>query len=76
MNLLKLTGTNYVDPSFINTHFILTDEGSVLTKVVSDMAGYHHCSCAFHTHQLAVRVSNYFPISSYICLYTMYVVII
>ena len=48
VNILKLTGTNCIDPSFINTHSIMADEGSALVKVASDMAGYHHCLCAFH----------------------------
>ena len=37
----------------------MTDEGSVLVKVSSDMAGYHHCLCAFHINQLAVRVNSF-----------------
>ena len=37
----------------------MTDEGSVLVKVSSDMAGYYHCLCAFHINQLAVRVSSF-----------------
>ena len=60
MNLLKLTGTNCIDPSFVNTHSIMADEGSALVKVDYDMAGYHHCLCAFHINQLAVRVSTFF----------------
>ena len=48
MNLLKLTRTNCINPSFINTRSIMTDEGSALVKVAPDMAGYHHCLCAFH----------------------------
>ena len=47
MNILKLTGNNYIDPLFINTRSIMTDEGSVLVKVASDMAGYHHCYVPF-----------------------------
>ena len=60
MNLLKLIRTNCIDPSCINACSILTDEGPALVKVASDMAGYHHCLCAFHINQLAVRVSNIF----------------
>ena len=45
MGLLKLIRTNFIDPSFINTSSMITDEGSVLGKVASDMAGYHHCLC-------------------------------
>ena len=48
INLLKLTGNNCIDPSYVNTCSIMTDEGSDLVKVASDMAGYHHCLCAFH----------------------------
>ena len=59
MNILKLTDTNYIDSSFINTRSIMTDEGSALVKVASDMDGYHHCLCVFHINQLAVRVSNF-----------------
>ena len=60
MNILKLTGTNCIDPSFINTRSIMTDEGSALVKVGSDMAGCHHCVCAFHINELDVRVSRFF----------------
>ena len=59
--LLKLTGTNCIYPSSINTRSIMTNEGSTLVKVTSDMGGYHHCVCAFHINQLAVRVSSFFP---------------
>ena len=59
MNLLKLTGNNCIDSSYANTCSIMTDEGSTLVKVASDMAGYHHCLCAFHINQLAVRVSSF-----------------
>ena len=37
----------------------MTDEGSALVKVASDMTGYHHCLCAFHINQLDVRVSSF-----------------
>ena len=47
MNLLKLTGNNCIDPSFVNICSIMTDEDSVLVQVASDMASYHHCVCAF-----------------------------
>ena len=57
MNLLKLTGNNCIDPSYVNSRSIITDEGSVLVKVDSNIAGYHHCMCVFHINQLAVRVS-------------------
>ena len=60
MNQLKLTRTNCINPSFINTRSIMTDESSALDKVDPDMAGYHHCLCAFHINQLAVRVSIFF----------------
>ena len=59
MNLLKLTGNNCIDPSYENSRSVMTDEGSALVKVTSDMAGYHHCLCAFHINQLAVRVSSF-----------------
>ena len=36
----------------------MTDEGSALVSVTSDMAGYHHCVYAFHITQLYVRVSS------------------
>jgi len=58
-NILKLTGNYCIDPSYINSRSIMTDEGSALVKVTSDMAGYHHCLCAFHINQLAVRVSSF-----------------
>ena len=32
INLLKLTRTNCIDPSFIKTRSIMTDEGSALVK--------------------------------------------
>ena len=41
VNLLKLVRTNCIDPSFIKTRSIITDEGSALVKLASDMAGYH-----------------------------------
>ena len=66
MNLLKLTGNNCIDPSYENSRSIMTDEGSALVKVASDMAGYHHCLCAFHINQLAVRVSSFFFNKKYI----------
>ena len=47
-NILKLIGNDGIDPSCVNTRSIMTDEGSVLVKVASGMAGYHHCICAFH----------------------------
>ena len=59
MNLLKLTGNNCIDPSYINSRSIMTDGGSALVKVASDMTGYHHCLCAFHINQLTVRVSSF-----------------
>ena len=40
-NLLKLIRTNCIDPSFIKTRSIMTDKGSALVKLASDMAGYH-----------------------------------
>ena len=58
MNLLKLTRTKCIDPSFIKTRFIMTDEGSVLVKISSDLAGYHHYLCVFQINQLTVKVSN------------------
>ena len=51
MNILKITGVNCIDPSFINTRSIMTGEGSALVKVASDMDGCHHCLCAFHINQ-------------------------
>ena len=66
MNLLKLTGNNCIDPSHQNSRSVMTDEGSALVKVASDMAGYHHCLCAFHINQLAVRVSSFFFNKKYI----------
>ena len=59
MNLLKLTGNIFIDPSYVNTRSIMIDEGSVLVKVASDMAGYHHCLCGFYINQLAVRVRTF-----------------
>ena len=74
MNLLKLTGDNCIDPLYVNSRSIMTDEGSALVKVASDMAGYHHCICAFHIKQLAVRVSSFvntkFMLSSFNCQHT------
>ena len=74
MNILKLTGNNCINPSYINTRSIMTDESSALVKVASDMAGYHHCICAFHIKQLAVRVSSFvntkFMLSSFNCQHT------
>ena len=60
MNLLKLTGNNCIDNSYENARSIMTDEGSALVKVGSDMAGCHHCVCAFHINELDVRVSRFF----------------
>ena len=57
INILKVTGNNCIDPSYVNTRSIMTNEGSALVKVASDMVGYHHCLCAFHINQLAIRVS-------------------
>ena len=59
MNLLKLTGNSCIDPSYENSRSVITDEGSALDKVASNMAGYHHCLCAFHINQLAIRVSSF-----------------
>ena len=74
MNLLKLTGNNCIDPSYVNTRSIMTDEGSALVKVATDMDGYHHCLCTFHINQLAVRVSTFvytkFMFSSFYCQHT------
>ena len=71
MSLLKLTGNNCIDPSYVNSRSIMTDEGSVLVKVASYMTGYHYCLCPFHINQLAVRVSSFvntkFMLSSFIC---------
>ena len=58
MKLLKLARTNYCDPSLIKSHSIMTDEGSALVKVASNMDGYHHCLYVFHMNQLVVRVSS------------------
>ena len=58
-NILKLTGNYCIDPLYINSRSIMTDEGSALVKVASDMAGSHHCLCAFHINQLDVRVSSF-----------------
>ena len=58
MNLLKLTGHNCIDPSYVN--------------IASDMAIYHHCLCAFHINQLAVRVRyTKFMLSSCNCQHTI-----
>ena len=59
MNIMKLTGNDCIDPSYENSRSVMTDEGSALVKVTSDMAGYHHYQCTFHIHQLAVRVSSF-----------------
>ena len=56
MNLLKLTGNNCIDPSYVNSRSIMTDEGSTLVKVASDTAGYYHCLCSVHKNQLDVRM--------------------
>ena len=73
MNLLKLTGNNCIDSSYGNSRSVMTDEGSALIKVASEMAGYNHCLCAFHIYQLAVRVSLswslIFIMTTYICVY-------
>ena len=58
MNILKLKGNDRTDPLFINTHSIMTDEGFALV-VASDMAGCHHCLCAFRINQLDVRLSAF-----------------
>ena len=58
MNILKLKGNDCIDPLFINTHSIMTDEGFALV-VASDMAGCHHCLCAFRINQLDVRLSAF-----------------
>ena len=55
MNLLKLTGNNCIEPS----RSVMTDEGSALVKVASDMPGYNYCICAFHINPLADRVSAF-----------------
>ena len=60
MNILKIIRTNCIDPSFVNTHSIMTNEGPALVKVASNIAGYHHCLFDFHINQLAVRVNNIF----------------
>ena len=39
MNLLKFIRTNCIDPSFINTRSIMTDEGPALVKIASNMTG-------------------------------------
>ena len=74
MNLLKLTGNNGIDPSYENLRSIMTDEGSDLVKVASDMAGYQYCICAFHIYQLDVRISLFvtskFMLSSLNCQHT------
>ena len=57
MKLLKLTSNNCIDPSYENLRSVMTDEGSTLVKVASDMAGYNHCICAFRINQLTIRVS-------------------
>ena len=71
MNLLKITGNNCIDPSYVNTRSIMTDVGSTLVKVAFDMAGYHYCLCAFHINQLAVRVISFvytkFMLTSFNC---------
>ena len=61
MDLLKLTGTHCIDPSFINTHSVMTDEDSTLVKVAYNRAGYHHYLYVLRINQLAVRVSIFFP---------------
>ena len=58
MNILKLTGNNCIDLSYVNTRSIMTDESSAFVKVASDMAGYHHYLCAFHINQLVIRVKT------------------
>jgi len=42
MNLLKLTRTGCCNNSSIQSRSIMTDEGSALVKVTSNMDGYHH----------------------------------
>ena len=58
MKLLKLTRTDCCDSSLIQSRSIMTDEGSALVGVASNMGGYPHCLCAFHINQLTVRVSS------------------
>ena len=74
MNILKLTGNNCINPSYINTRSIMTDESSALVKVASGMASYHYCICAFHINQLVLRVSSFvytkFMLSSFNCQHT------
>ena len=48
MNLLKLTHTGCCNNSSIQSRSIMTDDGSALVKVTSNMDGYHHCLCSFH----------------------------
>ena len=74
MNIFKLKGNNCIDHLYVNTRSIMTDKGSALVKVTSDMDGYHHCLCAFHINQLAVRVSTFvrtkFMLPSFNCQHT------
>ena len=58
MKLLKLTRTDCCDSSLIQSRSIMTDEGSALVGVASNMDGYPYCVCAFHINQLTIRVSS------------------
>ena len=52
MKFLKLARTDCCDHSSIQSRSIMTDEGSDLVKVDSNMDMYHHCLSAFHINQL------------------------
>ena len=57
MNLLNSTRTGYFNPSSIQLWSVMTDEGSTLVKVASNMDGYYHCLYSFHISQLDIKVS-------------------
>ena len=48
ITLLKLALPDCCDNSSIRSRSIMTDEGSSLVKLASDMDIYHYCLCAFN----------------------------
>ena len=48
LRLLDNTDSNLIFPT---SRSIMTDEGSVLAKVVSSMTSYHHCLWTFNINQ-------------------------
>ena len=58
MKLLTLTRINCCDPSLIQSGSVMTDEGSTLVKIASNINRFHQYLCAFRINQLAVRVNS------------------